>query len=387
MGSHGKRNIQSAVTLIFVVTMAAVASRPAQVSPHRDWKPNNAANGVRYVGSQVCAECHDSIVASQQKTPMGLALASPANCSILGSHPKLTYRSGKYHYSITRTGSQSLYTVTDGTSTLSIPILHCFGMGEGGQTYVLNHKGKFFESRVSFYRDIRGLDITMGHATTPPASLEEAMGREMAMTETRSCFGCHSTNSLSGSTLQLDQLIEGVSCEACHGPGEKHIAMMKNGELRAGTDAEGQKHIFNPKGLSAEGMSNFCGACHRTWEDVALMNIRGVFNVRFQPYRLANSKCYDMDDNRISCIACHDPHENRKHDAAYYDSKCAACHRATPRPTPAGSGQTARRSLSCRVGKANCASCHMPKYEIPGSHLTFRDHHIRIVRPGERYPN
>jgi hypothetical protein len=32
-------------------------------------------------------------------------------------------------------------------------------------------------------------------------------------------------------------------------------------------------------------------------------------------------------------------------------------------------------------------SCHMPKVAIPPGHLTFRDHQIRIVKPGENYPN
>jgi hypothetical protein len=29
----------------------------------------------------------------------------------------------------------------------------------------------------------------------------------------------------------------------------------------------------------------------------------------------------------------------------------------------------------------------MPKYEIPGSHMVFSDHQIRIVRNKEDYPN
>ena len=33
----------------------------------------------------------------------------------------------------------------------------------------------------------------------------------------------------------------------------------------------------------------------------------GVANVRFQPYRLISSKCYDAEDSRIRCTACHDP--------------------------------------------------------------------------------
>jgi hypothetical protein len=382
MSRTGKKNTQAAILLIFLVTVAAYASRliespnAAQTHPTTDWRPNKPTKGVNFVGSQACAQCHKTKVASQPRTPMGRALALPATCEILRANTKLSFRNGKYEYRITREGDQSLYTVIDGENKLSVSIAYCFGMGEGGQTYVLQYNSKFYESRVSFYDDIKGLDITMGHVPEPPATLEAAMGREMLMSETRSCFGCHSTNSLNGSTLQLDQMIEGVTCEGCHGPGENHVAAMKSGDFS-------KKFIFNPKKLNTEEISNFCGACHRTWEDVARLGIRGVFNVRFQPYRLTNSKCYDLDDPRISCIACHDPHENRKHDAAYYDSKCIACHSTTAKPAMSSE----RVAGICRVGKSNCSSCHMPKYEIPGSHLRFADHHIRIVKPGDPYPN
>ena len=385
--SGTSRKIQIAVALTLVVAFAVLSRSYAQdatQSPkpvNADWRPNRPTKGVKFVGSQVCAGCHKTKATSQPKTSMGLALAAPRNCTILSSHSKLTFRNGKYEYAITRDADRSLYTVTDGTSTISVPVLYCFGKGDGGQSYVLQYTDKYYESRVSFYADITGLDLTMGHVPTPPPSLEEAMGREMAMSEARSCFGCHSTNSLEGSTLRLEQLVEGVTCEACHGPGEKHVEAMRKGEF-------GSKQIFNPAKLNTDGVSDFCGTCHRTWEQVALMNIRGVFNVRFQPYRLANSKCYDSDDKRISCIACHDPHEPRKHDSAFYDSKCAACHAKNSSAAVAGSAPgNARAARLCPTGKANCVSCHMPQYEIPGSHLKFSDHHIRIVKPGDQYPN
>jgi Cytochrome c554 and c-prime len=387
MRGNGKKNTQAAVALVFFAAAAAVSSplsqAPAskQQAVNTNWRPNKPTNGVRYVGAQACAGCHRSKVSSQQKTSMGRALAAPENCEVLAKHQRLTFRNGKYEYVIARSGDGSSYTVADGTTTLSVPILYCFGKGEGGQTYVLQYKARFYESRVSFYNDISGLDVTMGHVPTPPPTLEEAMGRQMEMSETRSCFGCHSTNSLDGSTLQLEHLMEGVSCEACHGPGERHVEAMKTGNFA-------QKQIFNPKRLTTEEVSDFCGSCHRTWEQVALMNIRGVFNVRFQPYRLTNSKCYDPDDSRISCLACHDPHEPRKHDAAFYDSKCNACHGMAPAATRAGFGQSPGPAPRvCPVSKSNCASCHMPRYEIPGSHLIFHDHHIRIVKPGDPYPN
>ena len=44
--------------------------------------------------------------------------------------------------------------------------------------------------------------------------------------------------------------------------------------------------------MAAEEMSNFCGECHRTWESVVGLRLFGEKNVRFQPYRLANSQCF-----------------------------------------------------------------------------------------------
>ena len=75
-------------------------------------------------------------------------------------------------------------------------------------------------------------------------------------------------------------------------------------------------------------MSDFCGQCHRTWAQIAINGPRGILNVRFQPYRLANSKCYDAADRRIRCTACHDPHRDVETSAAAYDAKCARCHSA-----------------------------------------------------------
>jgi len=40
---------------------------------------------------------------------------------------------------------------------------------------------------------------------------------------------------------------------------------------------------------------------------------------------------------------------------------------------------------ACPTGTKDCASCHMPKYEIPWVHATYTDHFIRIVREGARF--
>jgi hypothetical protein len=304
-----------------------------------------------------------------------------AECEILRAHPHLTVRKGDYTYQIIREGRRSIYRVTDGTHTISEPILWAFGLGNAGQTYVFQHKGSFFQSRVSFYNDTQNLDITLGVPEAPPNSIEDAAGAVLSEEERRLCFGCHSTGAVSGNQIQLNRLTPGITCEGCHGPGGQHIASVQAGK---NTSAK----IFNPGSLNTGDLTSFCGSCHRTWEQVQLMHLSGVRTVRFQPYRLANSRCFDQEDPRISCQACHDPHHMVRRDVAFYDSKCQACHNlSTERAAITAGNPDARKAPRCPVSKKNCVECHMPKYSLPGAHFKFTDHEIRIVRRGEPYPD
>jgi hypothetical protein len=298
----------------------------------------------------------------------------------------MSFSSPPYTYQIVRQGDQSIYQVTDGKSTFSEPILYAFGRGKAGQTYVLKHNGSFFESRLSFYKELQGLDWTMGYPPTPPPSIELAAGRAVSSDEVRDCFICHGTG-VTG-PLEVDRVTPGVTCEACHGPGGDHVAAMKAGNLE-------NKHIFNPANMSPDELSQeFCGSCHRSAEQVTVNSaLRGIVSVRFQPYRSFTSRSHDPFDERLRCTACHNPHEDLRRDAGFYDSKCFACHlsnstkpgsNSTKAGAPAAKAQTAK---ACPIAGQDCVSCHMPKVEVPGSHFKFTDHRIRIARPGEPFPN
>jgi hypothetical protein len=351
------------------------------------WRSNKPFKEAGYVGNEACAECHAGIIAKQQNTAMGHALEAVAESRVLKSRPRFTFRIGTYSYQITRDGDRSFYTVTDGVNTISEPILYSFGQGKAGQTYVLRRGAgqAFYESRVSYYREIDGLDITLGYPRTTPASLEEAFGRQISNDEARSCFGCHSTASVSGKNLQLEHLAPGVRCEACHGPGKEHVLAMQKEDVV-------DTRIFNPARLTPDELTQeFCGSCHRSTEQVVEMNMLNINNVRFQPYRAFTSRGHDPNDRRLSCTGCHDPHDNPRTDPASYDNNCFSCHQSTAALKSmrvARSEQMQGRSASaCPVATKNCVTCHMPKVDLPGSHFKFTDHRIRIARAGEPYPN
>jgi hypothetical protein len=303
---------------------------------------------------------------------MAHAAETNEECSVLKSHPSLKVRASRYDYRIDRHDGGSLYTVTDGVESVTYPIRYAFGLGEAGQTYILEKDGEYYESLVSYYQAIDGLDITIGDQPLKPSSLRDAAGRRIGARDIAECFDCHTSNSVSHGQLTESTLLPGVTCERCHGPTSDHLVGLKNGDPK-------QAQMKKLTGMTAEESAQFCGQCHRTWEYIAEHGPHGVRNVRFQPYRLTNSKCFDADNPRISCTACHDPHQTVDRVAAHYDSKCQACHRN-------GSPSGEMHAKICTVGARNCSTCHMPKIELPEAHHSFTDHRIRIVAKNEVYP-
>lgn len=295
---------------------------------------------------------------------MAHALERAAGSAILKEHPQLGLTAGQYRYTIRRDGEAVTYSVEGGGSTFSAPIPWAFGLGSAGQTYLYQDGGTWHEARVSYYSAINGLDITIGHRGLPARTIQEAAGRELQKSEAERCFGCHG-----GGTLEA--VVPGVQCAHCHEKAMEHARSFSG---------HGAAPVV-PERLSrydSEQMADFCGGCHRTWQEIAANGPHDINNVRLQPYRLLSSKCYDASpsDARLSCVACHNPHRQVEKSASFYDGKCQACHSA---------GQASVRT--CPKADGGCVGCHMPKVELPEAHFAFTDHRIRIVHPGEPYPN
>jgi hypothetical protein len=298
------------------------------------------------------------------------ALEIPGANPALESHPNLSVQQGKYLYMVQTKNGHSTYSVSDGTNTIIVPIRWIFG--QHSQTWVLEKDGEMYESLVTYFQLDQGLATTPGDGHIVPKDLIEAFGRKLTKWEAIQCFSCHTTDSAKGEKLDLDNLRPGVGCDRCHAGADRHMA-----------DAARNDFSSLPKSLkamNAEDAGDFCGQCHRTWDATVRNRFHGPVDVRFQPYRLANSKCFVGNDQRISCLACHNPHEEANHNLVAYDAKCLACHgKATT--------SSATTVKSCPISKSNCVSCHMPRIALPGGHASFADHLIRIVRPGELYPD
>lgn len=344
------------VSILWTVSLYALA----QVRPAESTSP--------------CSSCHRAQTVSQPQTPMGQAMAVAGSGTILSANSRLAIQRGPYTYTVETHGGNATYSVTDGTRTISLPIR--WSVGAGVQAWIMQRDGRYYESLVSYYPAKAALDLTIGDEVLAPRNLEEAVGRELDEGGLKECFGCHATGAVSGGKLNLDSLKPGLTCEHCHSGTGTHLVDAVQGDLSSAPPSLGK--------LSSEDLSNFCGQCHRTWETVVRNRWRGPANVRFAPYRLANSRCFDGTDPRISCLACHDPHENVVRQSSWYDAKCLACHTPSARPSPTSSVASPK---SCPVAKSDCVDCHMPKVKLPDEPVTFTDHQIRVVKAGEPYPN
>src|SRR5271155_5503691 len=346
------------------------------------WPTKGTAPRSAYAGSAACKTCHRSIAESQAQTPMFKAASRPEDASVLRLNPYMQFKESNFSYALIRQNDRAALQVEDKWAILTAPLLWAMGSGEIGQTYLLKSGDTYYESRISYFQSLAAIDITPGH-TNLPATREEAVGIPQNPATARRCFGCHTTASTVAGVFDPENATPGIGCEACHGPSAAHVKAEEQGDDNVPTP-------FNPETLAPRDSVDFCGACHRTPADVAvnMPGDIGIFGIRYSAYRLERSRCWGSSgDTRITCIACHDPHNPIVADTASYDSKCLRCHANGGHQANTGHQVAANQAPSCTVASKGCVSCHMPRYELKIAHTTMTDHFIRIVRPGSGYPD
>lgn len=356
------------------------------IASERWWPTDSRPPRAAYAGNNACATCHADVVRSQQHSEMAQTLRPAEQSPVLQQHLKDSYLLGSYKYTLNRPGNLVQVHVTDTTGSQAAALEWAFGSGEVGQSYLWRAPdGSFREGRFNFFASLRGFAATPGRLHGEPVDLGMALGRRVEAFEARTCFSCHTTALTADSGLSHQEILAGIGCEACHGPGKEHIAAMQ-----ANADAPDTR-IVSPEHMSPEQSVDLCGACHSTAWDVRLMGATGTQTVRFPAYRLEKSRCWGAHgDDRLTCPACHNPHAPLQRDVTAYDRACLQCH-ATSHPNAAQATVAAAKEVSsakaCPVASTKCVSCHMQKVELPELHANFTDHMIRVVRSRDAVPD
>jgi hypothetical protein len=115
------------------------------------------------------------------------------------------FRAGAYDFRVNQAATGAEYSATNGQQSASVALSWVFGDQQFGDTFLYQQNGIYFESRVSYYKLINGLDLTTGHPRLRADRIEIALGRRMSPEEPSLCFGCHCMSASLG-----------VECEFCH---------------------------------------------------------------------------------------------------------------------------------------------------------------------------
>lgn len=197
-----------------------------------------------------------------------------------------------------------------------------------------------------------------------------ASGGDHARPLTLRCFECHNTwfQHMPGTpnVYRREEMILGVTCERCHGPGREHVAYHEEHP-----DEHEPHSILYPGDLPRQRLIEVCTQCHSNAirhkgpalsyrPGQALEDHYRVVNpphpeddhVANQIAYLRQSQCFQQSE--MTCITCHDPHRTASaaNDGTFQES-CTQCHAA------ADCNEQPRLPEPVR-GK--CVECHMRKY-------------------------
>lgn len=294
-------------------------------------------------GNAVCARCHAAIAKKYAATGM-------AQTSGRTGQPGFKEEFG--HPNVTPAYQLQIEGVTR-------QLEYFLGSGHIGRSYLFRKAGQLFQAPLSYYSAPRKWDTSPGYESKSYPELTRAV--EPA------CLQCHA----SPSRPFVDS---GVTCERCHGPGEKHAAFPN------------RRNIVNPARLPGEQRESVCAQCHLT--GAARIARAGRARGTFTPgeklsdsiavfvwdtpegveptatshfEKLSRSRCRQASGEKLWCGTCHESHTDST--PVYYNRQCQSCH-AQKRCT--GSE------------KENCIDCHMTKRAASRSveHLAFTDHAI-----------
>lgn len=290
-------------------------------------------------GNAVCARCHAAI--ARQYAQTGMAQSSGR----VGQSP--------FKENLTDPRVSPAFLLQLGETSRQLE--YFIGSGHIGRSYLFRRAGLLFQAPLSYFSAPKEWNTSPGFQHKPYPEFTRAV--EPA------CLQCHTSPSRPFAD-------SGVTCERCHGPGERHAAR------------PAKSNIVNPAKLAPEQRDSVCAQCHLTGvarfaranrergayqpgdklsDSIAIFVLQDpALSATSHMEKLAASRCQLATGNKLWCGTCHTAHADSTPE--YYKSKCQGCHQPG----------------SCTANAGNdCVGCHMPKRPTHSlEHLAFTDHSI-----------
>jgi predicted CXXCH cytochrome family protein len=381
-----------------------------------------------YADASSCATCHAAIAETYSRTGMARGFSRVEKGSGEISGPLFHKASNRYYSMVERDGRlfQRRHQIGfDGRETNVLELEAHYVIGSGNHARTFLHQaasGRLLQLPVSWY-GARGGYWEMSPGYDRPAHLDFRRAIDAG------CMSCHNgyppslagAQPSSGATSppipfeddregpRFGTLANGIDCQRCHGPGQKHIDAIARNDVEAARRA-----IVNPSTLDRNRQLETCLQCHlestssplpfqiRRYEHAPFSYVPGQplgdyfthfdhapgsgrddkFEINSAGYRLRKSACFQQSE--MTCVTCHDPHDAPRGGEAVkrYVAICQSCHTEAHATEPASPKRSERGPASPKRSEGGCVDCHMPKRRAEDAvHVVMTDHFIQRTRP------
>jgi tetratricopeptide (TPR) repeat protein len=352
-----------------------------------------------FVGRERCAPCHRAAFEAWTGSNHDDAMAEADETTVLGDFDDAVFESGGITSRFYREGDAFMVR-TEGPDgePADYRIAYTFGV-EPLQQYLVPFPGGRLQC-LSIAWDVergRWFDLYPDQDIPPGDWLHWTRGGQ---NWNGMCAECHSTNlrkgydpdtkSFSTTWSEID-----VSCEACHGPGSRHVSWAEIQPM-ARPDIDDYGLVVRTGGIPAQDQVELCAPCHSRRSEIGdydhrqtalLENLlpsvleEGLYHadgqIQQEVYVYGSFLQSKMYRNDVRCGDCHDVHSLRL--VKEGNDLCLQCHRADTYDTPDHHFHKKIHEGKPSDG-ALCVKCHMP--EQPFMVIDYRaDHSLRIPRP------
>jgi tetratricopeptide (TPR) repeat protein len=378
-----------------ILVMLVVACAPREDDPAIAGLPEVAT----FVGRGECTDCHMDAYELWLGSDHDKAMGTATDDTVLGDFDNAEFT----HAGITsrfyrRNDGFFVHTEGPGGEMGEFEITHTFGI-EPLQQYLAPFPGGRLQALPIAWDTERGHWFTL-NPDTVIAPDDWLHWTRNGQNWNGMCAECHSTNLQknldpdSGAYATTWSEID-VSCEACHGPGSRHVAWAETGEAnREPVDNYGLQVVS--RGIGNREYVDICAPCHARRSEVADYDHRQGDLLQYFVPSLLNEGLYHADGqildevfvwgsfvqskmyrNGVECGDCHDPHSlGLLRDG---NALCTHCHEADTYDTTAHHFHQPMVDGKPNDG-ARCIKCHMP--EQPYMVIDYRaDHSMRVPRP------
>ena len=375
--------------------------------------PPQLTSAPGYVGSTICAQCHQAEFEGWQNSHHDLAMQEPAQNTVLGDFNNATFSYNNVDSRFFRKGSE-YWVSTDGPDgrLADYQVQYVFGVSPLQQYLLALPRGRLqalsiaWDSRPTTAGGQRWFHLYPDRSVTAADPLHWT---GLYQNWNSRCAECHSTNLQrnfdSNGTFSTTWTALNVGCEACHGPGGHHVQIVTAGQSAQAADlglpvhlAERGQWQFHKGSTIAQGRAmprhsqqvDSCGRCHSRRDTLGeyqygrhlldthrlslleplLYHPDGQIKDEVYVYgSFIQSKMYQAG---VVCSNCHDPHSNNLR--APGNAVCGQCHKADVYDD-AGHHHHQQDSAG-----SLCVNCHMPATTYMAVDPR-RDHSLRIPRP------